>query len=178
MARLEGNCSSPFAEISRLTNYQYSASRLYHHWHHNLNWRLCHDPLTQEEKDYINDWVRQRRLPNGAIRWSVLQKDMEQMFLRLHNTNKIKNYWRSNQNRISRTATTTAVMTNPAPSLPSSHVSIPVSFLVNDNSTTSPSPTVLSPIPQTSRSSVPFIMEPNFTPEPQFNVPYGMRPFF
>ncbi|CAI2172647.1 17531_t:CDS:2 [Funneliformis geosporum] len=173
MANLEGNCSSPFAEISRLTNYAYSASRIYHHWHNNLNWCLCHDPLTQGEKNYIDVWVCQHRLPNGEIRWTVLQKEMQQVFLKLHNTNKIKNYWRSNQHRTLRTANTSVQNggnTNLVPLLP------PSVLLNNGNNSTSASPTAIPFILGTSRPSA---LEPSYNlSEPQFNMPYKMRPFF
>ena len=54
-----------------------------------------HDPLSNEEKDYIDFWVETNQKDDGTIHWKDCQQDMEIVFHKFHSTNKIKNSWNS-----------------------------------------------------------------------------------
>ncbi|RIA81949.1 hypothetical protein C1645_881319 [Glomus cerebriforme] len=90
------NHKDRYAQISRLVP-PLTAKQISHQWNNELNPQLNHDNLTDIEEKYIDRWVITNRKENGAIHWKNCQIDMNNVFGKLHSTNKIKNKWSSKQ---------------------------------------------------------------------------------
>ncbi|CAG8526815.1 8110_t:CDS:2 [Funneliformis caledonium] len=98
MTSKEGrNHKTPYSELSKKTGY--SSKQIYHLWNDKLDPSLYHEPLSDEEKVYINKWVEENKSESGKIYWANCQEDMKRVFQRLHSRNKIKNSWYAEQKR-------------------------------------------------------------------------------
>ncbi|GBC03767.1 hypothetical protein RclHR1_05300008 [Rhizophagus clarus] len=89
---------NPYAEISKLIPHL-SAKQICHQWNNELDPSLNHDPLTEDERKVIDEWVDANREADGTISWKFCQRDMKMRFNKYHSTNKIKNAWNSKHNR-------------------------------------------------------------------------------
>ncbi|CAI2167742.1 12184_t:CDS:2 [Funneliformis geosporum] len=91
------NHKKPYSELSKKTGY--SSKQIYHIWNDQLNPTLDRNPLSSEEKEYINQWVEVNKTENNKIHWMNCQKDMKRDFQKLRSTNIIKNAWYAKQKR-------------------------------------------------------------------------------
>ncbi|GBC04142.1 hypothetical protein RclHR1_05530011 [Rhizophagus clarus] len=94
-----GNVRNPFVRLSEIFNYKYSPSQLSNHYRNYLNPQLYLGDLSDEEMNFIDDWISHNRTGIGAIRWMTLIEKLKRRFGLLRSENKVKNYWYSKQKR-------------------------------------------------------------------------------
>ncbi|CAG8527560.1 uncharacterized protein OCT59_003586 [Rhizophagus irregularis] len=101
---------SPFVEIAKII--PYDQRQICNRWRNYLNPKLCHAPLGEGEKQFINKWISKREpstktKPNSGkilkrkkyekpIEWKILRQDLENEFGLFRSENIIKNYWYPN----------------------------------------------------------------------------------
>ncbi|CAG8734560.1 uncharacterized protein OCT59_018891 [Rhizophagus irregularis] len=89
-----------FTLVSKQMGNRISSKKIRQRWINKLNPSLCHDPLDEEEKSFINKWVENYKSQNPSadkIPWSKLILVMKEEFGKLRSENKVKNYWHPQQ---------------------------------------------------------------------------------
>ncbi|RGB26497.1 hypothetical protein C1646_674731 [Rhizophagus diaphanus] len=148
----KSNVRNKYERISKVLP-QYNSRQIRHHYKNVLNVRLNKDGLSNDEKDFIVQWIEQHQGPNGTIHWKVLILVMELRFDKLHSENKLKNFWYRRKLRLERDSGirgSADPFSNPNPT---NDTNIYNHFL---------------PLP----------IEPKFQPIIHFKHPYKMYPFF
>ncbi|RIA79862.1 hypothetical protein C1645_839748 [Glomus cerebriforme] len=94
----EGHLPKPFARIRKLIP-QFKSKQIRSRWNEKLDPNLCHDPLNEHEQFFINQWVSTQK---KEISWVRLRHDLNIRFNKFRSENSLKNYWYSEQRRLSR----------------------------------------------------------------------------
>ncbi|RIA91447.1 hypothetical protein C1645_767431 [Glomus cerebriforme] len=84
---------NPFIILSKILP-RFTLKQIRDHWENELNPGLYRGPLSEDEENYILDWVENSRTVNH---WTQCQRDMHLALGRLHSPNKIKAAWLSKQ---------------------------------------------------------------------------------
>jgi hypothetical protein len=56
-----------------------------------------HDPLSNNEKQFIIKRVKKYQAKSGIIHWKYIIRDLGKKFDKIRSENKIKNFWNSSQ---------------------------------------------------------------------------------
>ncbi|GBB95858.1 hypothetical protein RclHR1_02630003 [Rhizophagus clarus] len=73
---------------------RFTARHIYHHYKNHLNPRLCHDPLTHDEINFIIEQA-QNQQRSKVIDWKFIIRDLEKKFGKLRSIIKIRDFWHS-----------------------------------------------------------------------------------
>ncbi|RIA80348.1 hypothetical protein C1645_838868 [Glomus cerebriforme] len=149
------NVRNKYERISKILP-QYQSRQIRHHYCNNLDERLSKDPLSNDEKEFITQWVKENQEPNGTIHWRDLIPEMEYQLGKLHSENKIKNFWYPRRFRRD------------------GNVRIPAQARPINSINNTPYFNFSFPLPQI---PTPSTIEPNFQPNNQFKAPNRMEPF-
>ncbi|CAB5389316.1 unnamed protein product [Rhizophagus irregularis] len=90
-----------FARISKCLP-QYNPKQIRNRWREKLDPNLCHDPLSEREKQFIIQWISISKMKqkNDRISWVCLRYDLKTKFYITRPENVLKNYWYSRQRRL------------------------------------------------------------------------------
>ncbi|CAI2165135.1 5340_t:CDS:2 [Funneliformis geosporum] len=131
---------------------QYTSRQIRQRYLNHLNWRLCKNPLGNEEKAFVIRWITTNQTQTGTIHWKQLILDLNAKFGLLRSENTVKNFWYSRMKQLSRAQARQNVS--------SAQTVVPF----NNGGL--------------AQYSKPVAMEPNFHLNPQMSEPYRMAPHF
>ncbi|CAB4381907.1 unnamed protein product [Rhizophagus irregularis] len=91
-----GQSSNPYVKVSeninKLYSTNYTSKQIRQRWISKLNIDLCLEPLSEDEKSFIVQWVESK--PQGdTICWKELILLMETKFKKLRSESMVKNFW-------------------------------------------------------------------------------------
>ncbi|CAG8571163.1 17384_t:CDS:2 [Funneliformis caledonium] len=80
----------PYVELSHRIP-KFSSKQICHRWNINLTLAvITNGPFTQEEKDFIYQWVNKNTKASDKIKWSHCQTAMEKKFNKFRAINRIQ----------------------------------------------------------------------------------------
>ncbi|RGB28508.1 hypothetical protein C1646_673171 [Rhizophagus diaphanus] len=74
---------------------EYTTKQIRQRWKNQLDPKLCHDRLDENEEKLIIGLVKKNQKPNGEICWTNLIPKVEAKTSKLRSENKLKNFWYS-----------------------------------------------------------------------------------
>ncbi|CAG8518372.1 12732_t:CDS:2 [Funneliformis mosseae] len=86
------NSRKPYAELSRRIP-KFSSKQISHRWNYKINPRVTNGPFTQEEKEFIYNWVSKNTKASDNISWANCQTAMEMKFNKFRSANRIQGIW-------------------------------------------------------------------------------------
>ncbi|GBC03195.1 hypothetical protein RclHR1_05000008 [Rhizophagus clarus] len=91
-----GDSSNPYAQIIEIINKnyntRYTSKQIRQRWISKLDTNICHDPLGDDEKAFIVQWVESTQR-GDMINWRKLIPLMKIEFGKLRTENMVKNFW-------------------------------------------------------------------------------------
>ncbi|RIA82350.1 hypothetical protein C1645_809647 [Glomus cerebriforme] len=84
-----GHHHDRFTRISK-TMQNRTPKQISDYWRNHLNPKLCHEPLSQDDKDFIIEQAQKYPL---IIHWKFIISGLEKKSGRLRSENLIKNFW-------------------------------------------------------------------------------------
>ncbi|CAG8692695.1 8565_t:CDS:2 [Funneliformis caledonium] len=90
----------PFSILSKMESIPFDTKQIASRWWSKLDPRLCKDAFSQEEKDFIYNWVPEHTQPEQNIQWKDLQAEMKAKLGNFRARNSLKNIWNSKQKQI------------------------------------------------------------------------------
>ncbi|EXX55165.1 uncharacterized protein OCT59_003542 [Rhizophagus irregularis] len=89
------NEPNPYIKISKKINKGFTSKQIRQRWISQLDPRLCHNELDEDERSYINEWVKEykNQNPSDKICWTKLILKMDKKFGKLRTENRVKNFW-------------------------------------------------------------------------------------
>ncbi|RIA83068.1 hypothetical protein C1645_743336 [Glomus cerebriforme] len=90
-------CRNPFIKMAEVL--PFNSRQLCNYWRNYLDPEVHQGSLSDEEKQFIDEWIKLNRIENGVITWKTLRHELKNQFGFLRSENAVKNYWYSKQNR-------------------------------------------------------------------------------
>ncbi|CAB5352897.1 unnamed protein product [Rhizophagus irregularis] len=87
-------CLASIRKLTQSTYARFTDRHIYYYWKNHLNPRLCHDPLTHDEINFIVEQA-QKQQRSKVIDWKFIIRDLEKKFGKLHSINKVRDFWHS-----------------------------------------------------------------------------------
>ncbi|RIA87956.1 hypothetical protein C1645_827072 [Glomus cerebriforme] len=89
-----GHRDDCFARIARIIP-PYNARQIASRWRNKLDPQISPEPLTMQEKIFINNKIRGYEMVGEKILWREIIRDLETTFGKRHTDNRLRNYWYS-----------------------------------------------------------------------------------